>query len=434
MRELVKAPSLNNMKFLFFLLLSSLLCLQAEVNPGGEMFVKALRAGSVDTIKTLLESGFDPNFPIHGHTPLSLAMLYGRIQVVELLLSEHANPNALTTSGEAGPFGETPLQYAVQADDLRLAALLIRSGAEVNAKAPTGTTAIQSAVRAGHLDAIQLLAEHGADVNVRDAEGASPLDNTVWFGFLDTVAILLVHGARLDEPETKTGATPINEAAFKGDARIVRYLLRFHPDLGIPDKRNFTPLDNAIRMKQQDCAQLLLAAEPKERETAAFWGRTMEAAVERQETAVVEAVLARGGPANGLLPSGATALNLAAAAGATPIVSLLLSNGADPNESDRNGVSPLEAASLGGFAAIVSLLLDRGAMVNPVNEGSGTTALYAAASFGKADVVRLLLDRGASPSLCGSNRKSPYRAAVENDHREVAAAILKSGGVSGCQP
>jgi ankyrin repeat protein len=83
---------------------------------------------------------------------------------------------------------------------------------------------------------------------------------------------------------------------------VVQYLLQFHHDLGIPDKRGYSPLDNAIRMGKEDSARLLLEAEPKERQTPQFFGKTMDAAIQRDESAVVETLLRNGAPANGLLP------------------------------------------------------------------------------------------------------------------------------------
>jgi ankyrin repeat protein len=273
--------------------------------------------------------------------------------------------------------------------------MLIEAGARVDAKA------LQYALREDrHLDTIRLLIEKGADLNARDEEGASPLDNAVWRGALDTIAILLAHGARLNESDTKTGATPINEAAYRGNASIVGYLLQFHPDLRISDKRGYIPLDNAIRMGKEDCALLLLEAEPKELLTPQFLGKTMEAAIQKNESDLVRA---------------------------------LLGKGADPNLGGPNGASPLEDASLQGHAAIAAMLLDGGALVNRLDPVSGTTALYAAASFGKGEVVKLLLNRGANPTLCGKNRTSPYQAAVENGFSEVATIIREHGGSRSCE-
>jgi ankyrin repeat protein len=310
---------------------------------------------------------------------------------------------------------------------------LVAAGANVDAKGPGGRTALHFAAVGRHLDMLQFLIETGADLNVRDAEGASPLDDAVWRGSLDAIAILLAHGARLNESETKTGATPINEAAYRGNTSVVQYLLQFHPDLRIPDKRGYSPLDNAIRMGKEDSSLLLLEAEPKERQTPQFFERAMDAAIKKDESLLVAALLRHGAPANDAFPSGSTPLDVGAAAGAVKVVRVLLENSGDPNISGRNGTTPLEEASLKGFDSIVSMLLDHGALVNHLNSGSGTTALYAAASFGKGDVVKLLLDRGANPTLCGNNRRSPYQAALENGYSEVATQIRSQGGARSCE-
>jgi ankyrin repeat protein len=116
----------------------------------------------------------------------------------------------------------------------------LRPALKSTRKRQTGRTALHFAVVGDHLDVIRFLIEKGAEVNARDAEGTSPLDDAVWRGYLDVTAILLAHGARLNEAETKTGATPINEAAYLGKTPLVQYLLQFNPDLGIHDKGGHT--------------------------------------------------------------------------------------------------------------------------------------------------------------------------------------------------
>jgi ankyrin repeat protein len=311
--------------------------------------------------------------------------------------------------------------------------MLIASGAHIDPKGATGPTALQVAVDNGRLEMIPFLIAKGADVNLRGSDGASPLDDAAWLGSIDAVAMLLAHGARLDESNARSGATPVNEAAYRGHTAIVGYLLRFRPDLGIADKQGHSPLDNAIRMRKEDSALLLLEEEPRERQTPQFFSKTMEAAMQRDESAIVESLLRHGAVANGLLPTGSTPLNMAASRGAIKILGILLDNSADPNVDGASGATPLEEAALRGFDSIVKMLLDRGALVNRLNRGSGTTALYAAAAFGKSGVVKLLLDRGANPNLCGVNRKTPYQAAIENGYVDVAGEIRNHGGAVGCQ-
>jgi ankyrin repeat protein len=387
-------------KSIFFLLLVAAKSSQAGANGGVERLADASRRGDLKMAETLVSSGVNPDLPDeHGAPALWNAALFNQTRIVELLLAHHADPDAQVNRRQPSQFPATALQCAASFGNLRMASLLITAGAHINSKASSGRTALHFAVVGSHLDVIQLLIEKGADVNARDAEGTSALDDAVWRGSLNTVAILLAHGARLNETETKTGATPINEAAYRGKTPLVRYLLQFNPDLGITDKRGYGPLENAIRMGQEECAVLLLETEAKGPQASQFLASTMEAAIQKNEPALVNALLQHGVSANGDLPSGA---------------------------------NPLEDASLKGLDAIVKMLLDHGALVNRVNTGSGTTALYAAASFGKSDVVRLLLKQGANPNLCGRNHKSPYQAAVENGYQDVAAQIQLYGGAKSC--
>ncbi len=404
---------------------------------------RAIMSGDLTTMESLLSGGVDPNLAgISGQTPLNLALISGRpsqTKTIELLLTWHADPNAPVNAWLNGKhLPETPLRYAIHSGNLPLATLLLSNGAHVDARGPDGSTlAVHLAVLDRRLDAMRLLLDQAADPNIRDAQGGAPLDDAVWEGSAEAIALRLVHGARLNEPRYyDRGATPINEAAFRGGVSVVQFLLERHADLTIPDARGYRPLDNAIRMGKEEAALLLLDAESQERLTPEFLAKTMETAIQKDEARVVEALLHRGVPHDGSLTSGSTPLDAAAFAGAVKVVRFLLESGADPDGAvsggGEDGNSPLVDASLKGFDAVVGLLLDHGAGVNKVSAASGTTALYAAASFGRLSVVKVLLTRGADPGLCGKTRKSPYQVAVENKYVDVAAVMRGYPGAMAC--
>jgi ankyrin repeat protein len=414
-----------------FLTLTSAAILTAQISAAREMLAKALIADDLASVQDLLSSGVDPNLPDpYGQTALSVAILYRNARAVDLLLGRHADPNAPLRRNNQQSM--VPLQLVAREGDPWVARALLSAGARIDDKGGTGQTPLHYAVQTDRLEMIRFLLDKGADVNARDSEGASPLDDAVWRKSLDAVAILLARGAKLNDPDPHTGATPLNEAAFRGDARIVSFLLQFHPDVSMPDKNGHDPFANALRMKNETCALALLDAEPKERLTTEFFGNTMETAVLRNEALVVEALLKRGVPVDSRLPSGLTALSAAASSGSAAVAVSLLNNHADPNLASPGGATPLGDAALKGFENVVSLLLDHGARIDQINSDSGATAVYAAASFGRGEVVNLLLDHGANPNLCGPNRKTPLQAAVANGYSQIAERIRNHGGREQC--
>jgi len=249
----------------------------------------------------------------------------------------------------------------------------------------------------------------------------------VWSGFPDVASLLLESGARINDVQLRTGATPLNEAACKGQNAVVELLLAHNADVAIEDKAGFSPIENAIRFHHTDTARILLRdikAELPKNSLAKFLG---EAVVKGQED-TVEMLLSNDVDVNAYLPSGSTALDLAALKGQDAIVRVLLANGADVNSRNRDGTMPLYDAALSGHLTTVAILLAQGAEINAQEPRSGTTALYAAASFGREDVTALLLEKGADPNICNKVGESPLHVALENGNVGVANRIRQHGG------
>jgi acyl-CoA-binding protein len=87
-----------------------------------------------------------------GWTPLHWACDVGRVDIAQLLLQAHANPNAADTKGE------TPLHIALLTEDPELVRLLCEQGANVHLKSAAGTSPLEAAT-AEYDELVSLLQE-----------------------------------------------------------------------------------------------------------------------------------------------------------------------------------------------------------------------------------------------------------------------------------
>lgn len=72
--------------------------------------------------------------------------------------------------------GWTPLHEACNHGHFNVASILIKSGANVNAKGYEDVTPLHDAALVGQLKMVKLLLSHGADPKAKNAKGKAPLD------------------------------------------------------------------------------------------------------------------------------------------------------------------------------------------------------------------------------------------------------------------
>ena len=99
---------------------------------------------------------------------LFTAAEWGRVDLVEKALGRGTKAEAV----DAG--GYTALHYAAQRNHAAVCTLLLRRGADVNAR-QCGATPLHRAAHAGALDAIKILLAHGADPGLVDSSFSSAL-------------------------------------------------------------------------------------------------------------------------------------------------------------------------------------------------------------------------------------------------------------------
>ena len=102
-----------------------------------------------------------------GETPLMYVALLGDTARAQKLIARGAKVNK---------DGWTPLHYAATGGHLDIMRLLLEEHAFIDAQSPNGTTPLMMAASYGTPEAVKLLIEAGADIHMRNQKGLSALD------------------------------------------------------------------------------------------------------------------------------------------------------------------------------------------------------------------------------------------------------------------
>jgi ankyrin repeat protein len=261
----------------------------------------AIALGQTTICSMLLTSGANPNLPAAAapwsfylsfssrtsaeelYSPLTLAVMYNRVDIAALLITYGANVE--NTSATNSPFGiatytEQPKMMALLYErgakvDIRddqgrpavhlatkhhkhkaLLYLCVQTSADVNVRCPKGKTALMRAVKAGCSYCIDLLLRSGADGNLIDGRGMDAFsylrygEEHLWI-----VKKLLDHGItwRMYTPFIES---PLHLAVVASDLQLTRRLLQCGCDLSKEDSGLI--LSTAIMQRNKDMVLLLI--------------------------------------------------------------------------------------------------------------------------------------------------------------------------------
>jgi truncated hemoglobin YjbI len=145
-----------------------------------------------------------------GRTLLHGAAGAGSVEVVELLLTLGADPNAIDQAGHAPLYGVGNGCGVPGGGELVRA--LARAGANLDAQdGVKHCTALHMAARRGNVEVAEALLDCGANLEARDSKGETPLRRAVNCGKISLVTLLLERGA---DPCTRAtgGRTPFEAA------------------------------------------------------------------------------------------------------------------------------------------------------------------------------------------------------------------------------
>ncbi|MBF0206873.1 MAG: ankyrin repeat domain-containing protein [Oligoflexia bacterium] len=139
----------------------------------------------------------------------------------------------------------TPLHLAVEYGSVEMVGLLLRNHVDVNARDSFGQTALFKAMRSDRgFDIAKLLLENGADPNIPHSLGITPLHQAieaVRFGDTRLVELLLCYGAQVNATDEISGAGPLHVAAEHGFTGVIESLLSWGADANLTDKYGHRP-------------------------------------------------------------------------------------------------------------------------------------------------------------------------------------------------
>lgn len=137
-------------------------------NYGTTALIAAATSGHPDAAVVLMKQGADPTFKdSSGGSALSNATFFGHTETVIALLN-----NMSELSPEVG---NELLMLAAGLGHKKIAAALLDKGVSPNATGIKKRTALMAAVAFDKLELVKLLLKHGADINARDEDGATAL-------------------------------------------------------------------------------------------------------------------------------------------------------------------------------------------------------------------------------------------------------------------
>ena len=280
-----------------------------------------------------LKSGADPDMELkNGATPLIMAILRDRPDLVQMLLESGASVN------KTGKRGSTPLHAAAGLGRKKCLDLLLKSGASVNAGGAFGRTPLMDAARMGYLEIMEELIDAGAAVNAKDSMNRTALMHAAEAqkNTLEAVRMLISHGADAMLYDSDLKIAAMHAAELKHTEAAI-YLIDLIPDLPKRPALGLMIMHSAIKGNDLKVMEHLIDRRPP-------LNRSLSLVLKGSRILQVHGfyrILIR----NGLLGKGRVPLHWAAIENNLDAVKLLIRRGADPLQPDELGHTPDELAT-----------------------------------------------------------------------------------------
>jgi ankyrin repeat protein len=196
-----------------------------EVNDkeGNTPLINSVRKGFIYATKALINAGSIIEAKNRqNETALSVAVLKGYSQIVDMLINIKAKINIQDTYGYN--YNTSILLIAIKHNHIDIAIKLIKKGAQVNIVDAAKNSPLSLAIKNGLLQVVEALIEAGVNVNhcydYNFLFKTTPLIIALQSGYLEIAIKLINAGADINQPD-ELGNTPLDIAKEKGCLEII---------------------------------------------------------------------------------------------------------------------------------------------------------------------------------------------------------------------
>lgn len=390
----------------------------------------AIRKGNAQIVELLLSAGADPNAAgANGYRPLHIAVGRGHKRIAELLISQGARVNLLAEAPQRDSLmegrhsrvaqrGQSVLSAAVLAGNCALAGYLLEKGAHLANEPKLAGAALR-----GHAEEVRRLLNEGRRPVFRAEAGLTALHCGAVAGHASIVRHLLAHGAALDA-KTDNGRAPFHLAVCAGHRPIIQLLLEEGAEVNVPDATGKTGLHCAAEHGHPGVTELLLRNGADAHQVDLHGWTPLHWAARNGHVASARALIRQGAAVDLADKYGFTPLHCAVAQQQDRMVELLLARGASADATTDSAMLPAhEADKWGHYTSFAD-------QYTPVAQARifGEAPLHLAARNGAARIVTMLVEAGAAVNVTEKGHsRTPLHLAAETGHTDVVRRLLAAG-------
>ena len=424
----------SNQEVVEFLLKSDKISVNAADNLNRTPLMYACcDGGRLDNIKILIQNGADIYArDNNGSTVLHCASASSNQEVVEFLLK--LNKISVNATNH---FNQTPLMHAcVDGDRLDKIKMLLKNGANIQARDYYGSTVLHIASRNSKQEVVEFLLKlNEISVNATDNLNITPLmDACSNSGHLDNIKMLIQNGADI-QASSSIGSTVLHFASALSNQEVIEFLLKSNEiSVNATDNFNQTPLMYACYDGGRlDNIKMLIQNGADTQASCSNGSTVLHFASRNSNQEVVEFLLnLKEISVNATDYLNQTPLMYACCdGGRLDNIKMFRQNGADIQASSSNGSTVLHFASASSNQEIVEFLLKLNERsVNTTDNLNQTPLMHACYDGGRLDNIKMLIQNGADIQASSSNGSTVLHFASALSNQEVVEFLLKLNEIS----